>query len=57
VLGPYREGQVRALYRVQKGAAKHANNINESGWETSAQRLIDSLNMRPFHVIHREKGL
>jgi len=29
---PYREGQVRALNRVQKRAAKFANNINESGW-------------------------
>ena len=37
----YREGQVSALNRVQKRAAKFANNINESGWETLAQhRLI-----------------
>jgi len=28
---PYREGQVSALNRVQKRAAKFANNINESG--------------------------
>ena len=41
VLGPYREGQVSALNRVQKTAAKFANNINELGWETLAQcRLI-----------------
>ena len=32
---PYR-GQVSALNRVQKRAAKFANNINESGWETLA---------------------
>ena len=38
---PHREGQVSALNRVQKRAAKFANNINESGWETLAQhRLI-----------------
>ena len=41
MLGPYREGQVSALNRVQKGAAKFANNIvNESGWETLAQRRL-----------------
>jgi len=34
---PYREGQVSALNWVQKRAAKFANNINESGWETLAQ--------------------
>ena len=33
---PYREGQVSALNRVQKRAAKSANNINEWGWETLA---------------------
>ena len=38
---PYREGQVNALSRVQKRAAKFANNQNESGWETLTQcRLI-----------------
>ena len=37
---PYR-GQVGALNRVQKRAAKFANNIDESGWETIALwRLI-----------------
>ena len=34
---PYREGQVNALNRVQKRAAKFANNINESVWETVTQ--------------------
>jgi len=33
----HREGQVGALHRVQKRAAKFANNVNESGWETLAQ--------------------
>ena len=37
---PYREGQVSALNRVQKRAAKFANNINESCWETLAQRRL-----------------
>jgi len=37
---PYREGQVSALNRVQNRAAKFANNINESGWETLAQRRL-----------------
>ena len=37
---PYREGQVSALNRVQKRAAKFANNINQSGWETLAQRRL-----------------
>jgi len=36
----YREGQVSALNREQKKAAKFANNINESGWETLAQRRL-----------------
>ena len=40
MLGPYREGQVSALNRVQKRAAKFANNINVSGWETLAQRRL-----------------
>jgi hypothetical protein len=34
---PYR-GQVSALNRVQKRAAKFANNTNESGWKTLSQR-------------------
>jgi len=37
---PYREGQVSALNRVHKRAAKFANNINESSWETLAQRRL-----------------
>jgi len=36
---PYR-GQVSALNRVQKRAAKFVNNKNESGWETLAQRRL-----------------
>jgi hypothetical protein len=55
---PYREGQLSPLNRVQKRAAKFANNINGSGWETSAQRrLIARPNMRPFQGIDRGTGL
>jgi len=37
---PYREDRVSALNRVQKRAAKFANNIKESDWETLAQRRL-----------------
>ena len=40
MLGPYREIQASVLNPVQKREAKFANNINESGWETSAQRRL-----------------
>ena len=41
---PYREGQVSALNWVQRRAAKFANNINESDWETLAHRtLVDRI--------------
>jgi hypothetical protein len=33
-----RDGQINALDRVQKKAAKFANHTNDSGWETLAQR-------------------
>jgi hypothetical protein len=35
---PYREGQINALERVQKKAAKFAYHRNVSNWESSAQR-------------------
>ena len=38
-MAPYR-GLVSASNRVQKRAAKFANNIIESGWETLAQRRL-----------------
>jgi hypothetical protein len=37
---PHREGQVSALNRIQKRAAKFGNNTNETGWETLPQRRI-----------------
>jgi len=45
---PYREGQVSPLNRVQKRAAKFENNINESGWETLAQRRLSPRICAPF---------
>jgi len=35
---PYREGQIRALDRVQKKAAKFAHHTRSSNWETLASR-------------------
>ena len=35
---PYREGQIHALDRVQKKAAKFAYHTSESNWETLSQR-------------------
>ena len=35
---PYREGQIHALDRVQKKAAKFAYHTNESNWETMSHR-------------------
>ena len=36
------EGVLSALNRLQMGAAKFANNINNSLWETLAQRRLVS---------------
>ena len=35
---PYREGQIRALDRVQKEAVQFTNHTKDSDWETLAQR-------------------
>jgi hypothetical protein len=35
---PYREGQIRALYRVQKKGAKFAHHTNSPNWETLVSR-------------------
>jgi hypothetical protein len=37
---PYRESQINALNWLQKRAAKFSKSINESGWETLAQRRM-----------------
>jgi hypothetical protein len=39
---PYREGQIGALNRVQRGAAKFANNADQTSWETLAERRMVS---------------
>jgi len=39
-LDTYREDLVRVLNRLQKREVKFANNINESVWETLAQRRL-----------------
>ena len=54
---PYREGQVSALNRVLKRAAKFANNTKESVWQNFGTAKIDSPNMRHFQGINRETGL
>ena len=36
--GPYREGQIHALERVQKKASKFTHRTNESNWETLSKR-------------------
>ena len=35
---PYREGQISALHRVQKKAAKFAHHTNNPNWENLASR-------------------
>jgi len=35
---PCREGQINALDRVQRKAARFTNHTNDSDWETLAQR-------------------
>jgi hypothetical protein len=55
VLGPHREGQVSALDRVQKRAAKFGNNKNESGWGTLAQRRLIARICALFKVYNGER--
>jgi hypothetical protein len=45
---PYRKGQVGALNRLQKRAAKFAN-TNKTGWETLAERRM----VAPLCVLYR----
>jgi hypothetical protein len=41
---PYREGQIGALKRVQRRAAKFANNADQTGWESLAEhRMLSQL--------------
>ena len=43
---PYREGQITALDRVQKKAAKFAHHTNSSNWETLASRITHMLSLQ-----------
>jgi hypothetical protein len=45
---PYREGQITALDRVQKKAAKFAYHTNSSNWEILASRRKLSRICAPF---------
>jgi hypothetical protein len=57
VLGPYREGQGGALNRVQKRAAKFANNLNEWGSEALIQRRLIARICALFSIHTPEDGL
>jgi len=47
---PYREGQISALDRVQKKAAKFAHHMNSPNWETGvAQKVIT--HMHPLQSV------
>jgi hypothetical protein len=51
---PYREGQIHALDRVQKKAAKFAYHMNESNWETLSLRRKLSCIFALFRVYSGE---
>jgi hypothetical protein len=53
---PYREGQINALDRVQKKAAKFANHTNDSVWGKLGAAQKDSSHLRPLQSIHRKTG-
>ena len=53
---PYREGQILALDRVQKKAAKSAYHTNESNWETLSQRGKISRIRARFKAYSGERG-
>ena len=53
---PYREGQIRALDRVQKKAAKFAHHTRSSNWETLASRRKLSRIYALFKAYSRERA-
>ena len=53
---PYREGQIHALDRVQKKAAKFAHHTNESNWKTLSQRRKISRLCAPFTAYSGERA-
>ena len=53
---PCREGQIHALDRVQKKAAKFAHHTNESNWETFSQRRKISRISALFKAYYGERA-
>jgi hypothetical protein len=53
---PYRKGQIDALNRVQRRAAKFANNADQTGWEALAERRRVP-DYAPFSRHAQEDGL
>ena len=53
---PYREGQITALDRVQKKAAKFAHHTNSSNWETLASRRKFSRSCALFKAYSGERA-
>jgi hypothetical protein len=53
---PYREGQIHALDRVLKKAAKFAYHMSESNWETLSQRRKISRKCALFKVYSGERA-
>jgi len=54
--GPYREGQINVLDRVQKNAAKFANHTNDSVWSNLAQRRKIAHICSPFKAYTGERA-
>ena len=52
---PYREGQISALDRVQKKAAKFAHHMNSSNWETLASHRKLSCTCPLFKVYYGKR--
>jgi hypothetical protein len=53
---PYREGQITALDRVQKKAAKFAHHTNSSNWETLVSRRKLSRTCARFKAYSGERA-
>ena len=53
---PYREGQIDALDRVQKEAAKFAYHVNESNWERLSQSRKISRICALFKAYSKERA-
>jgi hypothetical protein len=53
---PYRVGQINALDRVLKQAAKFSNHTNNSVWGKLGAAQKDSSHLCPVQSIHRKTG-